>query len=425
MKICLLGATLSTTNQGVGALAAGAVRCVLARWPEAEISLLDYGREPTRYTLAVGGRAVEIPLVNLRFSKKFWLPNNVARLIAEAMLLRLLGARGGKSPAKSKNPWRQHIRDADLCAAISGGDSFSDTYGLGRLLYVALPQILVLLMGKRLVLLPQTIGPFRGGIARRIARYVLCRAEVVYSRDERSLPEIAALAGVNHLASKVRFSYDVGFALEPAAPRRVEITGLASERAPGACRVGLNVSGLLAIGGYSRKNMFGLRTDYNELVRAMIHRLLEKKGTELLLVPHVFGDGEESDAVVCRQVYDELKQRYAGRVGCVEGRYDQSEIKHIIGRCDFFIGSRMHACIAAVSQNIPAVAIAYSDKFIGVMETVGVPSLVVDARKMEMDQVLAAISGAFDQRDTLRAQLLGKMPAVKQSVLRLFEQVGG
>ena len=38
--------------------------------------------------------------------------------------------------------------------------------------------------------------------------------------------------------------------------------------------------------------------------------------------------------------------------------YDQHAIKSIIGRCDFFIGSRMHACIAALSQKIPTAAVA-------------------------------------------------------------------
>ena len=46
-------------------------------------------------------------------------------------------------------------------------------------------------------------------------------------------------------------------------------------------------------------------------------------------------------------------------------------MKYLIGQCDFFVGSRMHSCIAAVSQCVPAVSIAYSDKFIGVMATLG------------------------------------------------------
>ena len=45
--------------------------------------------------------------------------------------------------------------------------------------------------------------------------------------------------------------------------------------------------------------------------------------------------------------------------------------KAVIGQCDFFIGSRMHACIAALSQGVPCVGVAYSMKFAGVFDTVG------------------------------------------------------
>jgi len=83
------------------------------------------------------------------------------------------------------------------------------------------------------------------------------------------------------------------------------------------------------------------------------------------------GTGGECDSPVCDRGFEALRDKYPDRIGVVRGQYSPSEIKYIIGSCDFFIGARMHACIAALSQGIPAVAIAYSDKFTGVMQTVG------------------------------------------------------
>ncbi len=140
---------------------------------------------------------------------------------------------------------------------------------------------------------------------------------------------------------------------------------------------------MLYIGGYTRDNMFGLRVDYRRLVEQVIEFFIREKNVTILLVPHVFGATEESDAAVCKKVYEDLRPRYGKNIACVEATYDTSEIKHIIGACEFFVGSRMHACIAAVSQHVPAVAIAYSDKFVGVLQTVGVEFLVADARTMD------------------------------------------
>ncbi|MGH7495319.1 MAG: polysaccharide pyruvyl transferase family protein [bacterium] len=171
--------------------------------------------------------------------------------------------------------------------------------------------------------------------------------------------------------------------------------------------------------------MFGLQVDYRELVHDTIHFLMRKPDVVVLLVPHVFGPPThaESDAVVCARIYDELQAQYGDRLCFTRRNYNQNEIKHIIGRCDFFIGSRMHACIAALSQCIPAVAIAYSRKFSGVMRTIGAESLVADPREMNKQRILTIIDEAFAHRNELREQLERKMPLVKASVFNLLNDI--
>lgn len=82
----------------------------------------------------------------------------------------------------------------------------------------------------------------------------------------------------------------------------------------------------------------------------------------MLLTPHVFGTHGESDSVVCERLLEELNGKYKDSLGLVRGSYNQSEIKQVIGMCDFFLGARMRACIAAASRNVPVVPIAYSGK---------------------------------------------------------------
>lgn len=420
LKVCLLGASFHVGN-GVRALTMGTIQCVLHSNPEAEVSLLDYAKEGGEVHFTWRGRTIAIRVINLRFSKKFYLANNVARLIATSLLLKLIPS-VVRTKMIRRNLWLQHINEADLVASIAGGDSFSDIYGLARFLYVSLPQLLAIWMGKSLILLPQTLGPFRSRFARAIARYILNQASTIYSRDRAGLKSAAELLGANRDARKLRFCYDLAFVLEPAAPTGVDLLGLSGEKADGSCLVGLNVSGLLSMGGYNRQNMFGLRVDYNELVRSIIQLLVERKNATVLLVPHVIGSGLECDSPACEVLYAELKDRYDGRVELISGDYNQSEIKYIIGQCDFFIGSRMHACIAAVSQCVPAVSIAYSDKFTGVMETLGAEFLVADARKMEKAEILKTVDQAFERRNAIRQQLELKIPKVQECVLDIFKE---
>ena len=419
--ILLLGATFETQNMGVGALTAGALN-VLARDPSVKVSLLDYGVAPLVSAIRIGERRFEAPLINMRFSWKVLLPNNVATLLLLASLLRLLP--GACRPwILARNRSLAALDEADEAAAISGGDSFSDIYGMGRFFYVWLPQLLVILMGKPLTLLPQTIGPFRSALARALARYVMRRAKVIYSRDVEGLSVARGMLWLDERSSKVQFCHDLGFLCEPRSPARLDLGAGQAALPTDRPLVGLNVSGLLLMGGYGRSNSFRLRLDYRELVQHIVQLLIEQRNCNVLLVPHVFGSDAESDSAAVEAIHAQLAGRYGERLLRVHGRYDQSEVKHIIGRCEFFIGARMHACIAALSQTVPAVAIAYSGKFAGVLQTVGVGRLVADPRSMTLEQALEIIDSAFDDRQQWRAALQATMPAVREAVLALAERM--
>jgi polysaccharide pyruvyl transferase WcaK-like protein len=418
-RILFLGTSFSACNMGLGALASGTMASVFRAFPKVQLCVLDYGKEPLTYKARYEARTVLVPLINIRFSKKFFLKNNVARLLLTALVLKLVPAASLRKKMLAGNSYLNSVREANLVISIAGGDSFSDIYGVRRLLYVALPQILALMLGKPLILLPQTYGPFESRLSRCVARYILRHATWVYSRDREGLEVVSDLLGRHD--TRVRFAYDMGFALEPLPPSRDVQERLKRLKQKGRL-VGFNVSGLLYMGGYRRNNMFGLKSDYPSLIRAILDHLIAKRGCEVLLVPHVFGDKEdsESDVPACKRIMSDCEEKYNGRLHYLEGNFDQHEIKYVIGQCDFFLGSRMHACIAALSQCVPAVGLAYSRKFAGVLDSVGGGARVVDLREAEEQQILAAIGKALQDKSLLRHELEERMPKIKASVLNLF-----
>lgn len=427
MKIGILGATLETPNLGVSTLATGAVGCIHFAFPNAQIFFLDYGREPSVQTVVPGPFYVQVPMANMRFSWRLWLPNHILTLLMAALAIKL-APRKLLPWLKARNRWLAEICEADLFAAVSGGDSFSDLYGWVRFLYVALPQILVILLGKRLLLLPQTYGPFRSRAAQRIARWIVTHAELSWCRDRSSLGQLMGVSASHPRWGESAFSYDLAFAMNPEPPQHIWMEGIAlpwdSSNLPcgDSQLVGVNVSGLLFEAGYSRKNEFGLRADYRWLQYDIIHALLAQPETRVLLVPHVYtteSEGE-SDIAACEQIYKDLRERYPNRIGVLRDVYTPSEMRFIIGLCGFFVGSRMHACIAALAQNVPAVAIAYSDKFKGVIAALGFDTLVADARTLSRQQIVAAVENAWHARKKTAERLAGETPAIKNAAWNLL-----
>lgn len=417
--VALLGATFQSGNHGLSALASGSIASLRHAFKAMKVAFVDYGRESVAAQDRIGQAVVAVDVIALRFSRKPWQANHIARLLALAVLLRYATGPRLRRKLSARSVWLRRLCEPDVYLSLAGGDSFSDIYGLLRLLYMALPQILALALDKPLVLLPQTYGPFKGRVARSIARYILRRARCIYSRDREGVEVVKELLGERD--GRVKFAYDMGFALEPMPPGPAVQERLAALRQRGRL-IGFNVSGLLYMGGYSRDNMFGLRVEYRKLVRTIIERLAGRGDIQVLLVPHVFGDDEdsESDAPACRQVACELGSRWRGRVHYIEGMFNHHEIKHLIGQCDFFLGSRMHACIAALSQCVPAVGLAYSRKFAGVLNSVGGGSRVVDLREADEGETLSVVERALEERELLRGELVERMPKIRACVLNLF-----
>ena len=422
MRVCILGASFDTNNLGVGALAESSIRCVLSRWPEADVVLLAGSRVEKQHHLRLLGRDVTVTDVPVRFCKNVFLSNHFAVLAAYAILLRLLPFQAVRSWACRRNRHFELLAETDLYADVTGGDSFSDIYGMGRFVQNFLIKWLPLAMKRRFVMLPQTYGPYRSRLAKILARYILSRSQAVYSRDREGVDFVVKILGSRDGGAKVRFVPELAFGMDPRKPATIDIGSLQEVRTEKSLVVGVNISGLLYNGGYNRRNMFGLKDDYRQTAQRLVESLLAKPNTLVLLVPHVvtpLGD-VESDIDACTQVYDRFAAGYPNRLFMTRGPYDQAEVKYIIGLCDLFVGARMHSCVAALSQKIPAVGMAYSKKFTGVFDSVGVADLVVDLRTQGADQVVAFVENVLPKREIYVQRLSEAVPKAQEAISKVF-----
>lgn len=422
-EFIVMGASLDTGNLGVSALFASTVQCIHSELPGAGIRLFEGVRNPVPQIVRMcGGQSVEVGRVGVRCNKTMWRQNHLLRLLGSAALARLLPP-GWRKRWLRRNPYLNAIVSARAVMDITGGDSFSDIYGLSRLARGWLEKKLVLLCGADLILLPQTYGPFRRPVAGAMARNILSRATKIFSRDTESLEEIKRLMNGRARPAKPEFCPDVAFVLAAIRPDTDQTTRIEQLKAEKLQIVGLNISGLLYNGGHTGNNEFGLRVDYRTLVKKIISMFAGGADCRVLLVPHVIPKdfAVENDLVACEEVWRTLSLSEQGKVIVLDGKYDQSEVKYLIGLCDFFMGARMHSTIAALSQNVPAVGMAYSKKFAGVFQTAGVAESVIDMREMEEEQVLARIEELYEAKEYARRQLMETMPKVQEKVMSLFD----
>jgi polysaccharide pyruvyl transferase WcaK-like protein len=288
--------------------------------------------------------------------------------------------------------------------------------------------------GKPFIMLPQTYGPFKSPVTKWMAKQILQKSQTIYSRDKEG---IKAIEDLINKSEKVKLCPDVAFTLESRSPAIYFLPNTSKQKLEGKIGkpkvensqlIGLNVSGLLYNGGYTGKNEFGLNGDYKKLVREIIDYFVSMKETTILLVPHVVPIGwhTENDLIACRKLRETLPEEIREKVIIAEPEhgqpfFDQCEIKYLIGYCDFFLGSRMHATIAAISQHIPTIGLAYSKKFVGVYETAGVEDCVTDLRQLTNEEVIIIIKNIYSNRVVINKRLKKIIPEVKKKVYSIFE----
>ncbi|MCK5508625.1 MAG: polysaccharide pyruvyl transferase family protein [Desulfobacterales bacterium] len=284
--------------------------------------------------------------------------------------------------------FNRSYESCDLFFEISGGDSFSDIYGIQRPRLLNLYHAKAARDGKPLVFLPQTIGPFKSNKAKKIASKSLSYASHVFVRDPISFKKALKFIVQN----KVTQTIDMAFFMDYDSQKK-DI---------GMPRIGINPSGLLWNGGYTGDNQFGLKTDYKELVARIIEELSNRK-YEIVLVPHVLhGPGYhiEDDYKVCKW----LQHKYSF-CKIAPFFYTPVEAKSFISGLDLLIGSRMHCCIAAYSSGVPIYPLAYSRKFKGLFkEELNYPhgaELVSDDR----ESVIGGLQNVLDHLSDIQADM--------------------
>jgi polysaccharide pyruvyl transferase WcaK-like protein len=178
-------------------------------------------------------------------------------------------------------------------------------------------------------------------------------------------------------------------------------------------------------GGYTRDNMFGLKFNYKDFLSQLVLKLADETQADILLIPHTFGPpgNVNSDPDACRETMQAVPSSYRNRVHLVAREYNQYEIKGIIGLCDFLIGSRMHACIAGLSQCIPTVGVAYSKKFQGIFDSIDLGNLVIDARVVDIETAVEQVVDHYKNREDIGNRIKERVDIAKKKINETFRDI--
>jgi colanic acid/amylovoran biosynthesis protein len=305
-RVLVLWADEHSSNLGVQALAFGTRIFIDQVISNAEVTHISYG--------ASGDRHLELTARNLTSA--------------------LVGVNRG---------FARWLGGFDLVVDTGAGDSFADIYGQRRLAEMSALRVLIRRQNIRLVMGPQTIGPFDTRTGRWVARKSVGSQAVVVARDGASLKAAEKL-----LTSQVLHATDVAFLLPKSPPVKRE-------------GVVLNVSGLLW-----EKNPHVDYAFYRDQVLAFAE-LVQNSGKNLTLLSHVTDSSHTDNDIravdACRNMLTQQPDVFHPT--------DLSDVRARLAGAEIVVASRMHAVLNSLSQGVPAIGWSYSRKFAPLLSDLG------------------------------------------------------
>lgn len=280
---------------------------------------------------------------------------------------------------------------------LSGGGSLlQDVTSKRSLVYYLTILALGKLLGKRVMLFAQGIGPINSCILRKLTSLICSSADLITVRDADSLAELRKM-GVPQ--NKVRLTADAVLTLRPgdkAAGRAL----LDKFKVP------------------QNKKLIAISVRDWEQGGSYLHHLAEaaaeiaaKEDAHIVLLPLQY----PADLHACKKLQRYLPQSAGSTI--LNAAYDTDQFLSLMGNFTLLIGMRLHALIFAAVMELPFVALSYDPKIDGfVKEVAGVSAGKIDefkaadvVRAAEMALKKAGSSNAKLAQLRQKAQLNSKM----------------
>lgn len=263
------------------------------------------------------------------------------------------------------------IRKSDILVS-GGGTLFQDITSKKNIWYYLGIVVLAQLMGKKVCVAYQGMGPLRNKFYRWMTKKVLNRKSVkLIALRDRNAIEYAKEMGIKE--EKMILSSDMIFMLKPAPKERSMkiIRDNVHHYEEGETLVGLSIR--------SWKDK-----DRTDVFAEIADKIVEKYHARIVFFPF----HKPKDAEVSKIIAHKMKHEDATVL--IPNRYLPSEILGTMGFMNINIGVRLHSLVFSALMNVPTIGISYEPKIDGFLEMMNMtPVCTYD--DISVDKVLAQV----------------------------------
>lgn len=310
----------------------------------------------------------------------------------------------------------QAFREASVLVVKGGGFLHSNGelrapyYVWFQLFYFRLAQRL----GKPVIVLPNSFGPFEGFTVKWQMKRVLSRCQFIAARET-----ISAMALGELLGREIPVYPDMGYFLRGSsedAGRRI------------CLEAGVPLGDKPCVGFTVRPWRFPGLTNpearyekFLDSIAALV-RHVDRCGFHPVLVAHVLGPGaHENDSYAIEELLprlDGIRTTFLNIPGTCR------ELKSVYSLMDIVVGTRFHSVIFAQGSGVPAMAVTYGgNKGQGIMVDLGLEDFALPIESVSAESLCRAFDNLIEEFERVHARLKRWQQESKAIRIQMLEEV--
>ncbi len=317
------------------------------------------------------------------------------------------------------------LRECSLLLDIAG-ISFSD----GREQFLPFNILCIwpaMLLGVPVGKCSQALGPFRNVFNGLMAKIFLPKCCFIFGRGKNTMAHLSELGlerGLIAEAPDLAFLHRPEFSLSRENDERMSslLDDIRRTKATGRCVVCFNPSSLVA----AKCRRVGI--DYPKILAFLARALLER-GHGVLFLPTATRKSSglafrNNDIAVIKLVIEAIgADELDGGLHWVDWDINFAAIKACMAESDAALVYRFHGLVAALSLNLPSLALGWGHKYGELMEHFGQEEWALDFACTDKSELLQKLLGLLDARDDLRARVLAALPGVQEQSARQLKKI--
>jgi polysaccharide pyruvyl transferase WcaK-like protein len=330
-KVLLIGIG-GTYNYGCEAIIRGTVNILRKARPQVSIYSASYNYEDDIKRLS----GCDIKIINRPGRKRWNIQSIIRKLLSYVKIEYVI-------PFDSVS-W---VKEYDTVFSI-GGDIYTLNHDNNYSKSLPLFCEKCTAMGLKYILWGASIGPFEKNInALKFYKTHLTKVSLIVAREKNTVVYLKSIG----IEKNVLFSPDPAFFVAPEIKKNDFLNKHI---------IGLNLSPLSAQYQYS-----SMKSAWDNQIQTII-QLIQVLNVDILLLPHVISFNKmDNDLWYLNELYHKIPSKYLSKIHLINSDPGFIDLKQEIIKCDMVIASRMHCAINAISTNVPALFLSYSEKAIG------------------------------------------------------------